>query len=364
MKKKLLSLALMAAMILSMTACGNAAENTQTTTTAQAAATVPSQTTQAQTTQAETTTADNKVKGNLTIYTSQPEADIQALVQVFNKVQPDISVEIFRSGTEEVVSKVQAEKQAGSVLADVLLVSDAATFESLKNDQLLMSYESPELTGISSDFYDAEHTYVGTKIITTGIIVNRDMIQDEITGYADLLEDFAKNNIDMPSPLYSGAAAYNLSVLTRTEGIGWEFYEGLKDNGVKVDKGNGTVLNSVLSGEKGIGIIVDYMAFRAQAEGSNVEFIYPKEGSLIVTEPVGIVNGTKNEEAAKAFVDFIISEEGQKATAEIGYTPIKSGIEAPEGFKSADEITNLTYDLTTLVTEREADKDAFGKLFE
>lgn len=361
MKKKLFSLALAAAMILSMTACGNSADNTQTTTAAaQTTEAVTSQTSAA----AETTAADNKVKGNLTIYTSQPEADIQALVEAFNKVQPDIQVEIFRSGTEEVVSKVQAEKQAGNVLADVLLVSDAATFENLKSDALLMSYESPELTGISSDFYDAEHTYVGTKIITTGIIVNRDMVQDEITGYADLLKDFAKDNIDMPSPLYSGAAAYNLSVLTRTEGIGWEFYQGLKDNGVKVDKGNGTVLNSVLSGEKGIGIIVDYMAIRAQAEGSNVEFIYPAEGSLTVTEPVGIVNGTKNEEAAKAFIDFILSEEGQKATAEIGYTPIKSGVAAPEGFKSADEITNLTYDLTTLVTEREADKEVFSKLFE
>lgn len=361
MKKKLLSMALATAMVLSLTACGNSDDKAQTNTDSNITK-VTQETTQKQET--ETTTAEKKVEGKLTIYTSQPEADIQALVEAYNKKYPDVTVEIFRSGTEEVISKVQAEKKTGSILADVLLVSDAATFENLKSDNLLMSYESPELTGISSDYYDAEHTYVGTKIISTGIIVNRDMIKDEITGYEDLLKDFAKNNIDMPSPLYSGAAAYNLSVITRTEGMGWEFYEGLKNNGVKVDKGNGTVLNSVLSGEKAIGIIVDYMAIRAKHDGSNVEFVYPKEGSLTVTEPVGIINGTQNEAAAKSFVDFILSEDGQKATASIGYTPIKAGVDAPDGFKRADEITNLTYDLSTLVTERESDKEKFSKLFE
>jgi len=306
----------------------------------------------------------NKLEGDLTVYTSQPEADIQALVEVFNESYPDVNVEIFRSGTEEVVSKVLAEKETNSLQADVILVADAATFESLKKENLLMSYESKELDGINSEFYDADHTYTGTKIISTGIIVNKDVIKLEIISLADLLKSEIKDELIMPSPLYSGAAAYNLGVITRTKGLGWEFYEGIKDNGVTVGKGNGTVQTAVLAGEKGCGIIVDYMALRAKAEGAPVEFIYPSEGSLIVTEPIGIINGTKQEDNAKAFVDFILSKDGQEATSEIGYTPIKSGIKAPKGFKAADEIKNLTFDIKTLVETREADKEAFAKMFE
>ena len=167
----------------------------------------------------------------------------------------------------------------------------------------------------------------------------------------------------MPSPLYSGAAAYNLSVLVRTEGMGWEFYEGLKANNVQVGQGNGGVQTAVVNGEKGLGLLVDYMALRSKAEGAPVEFVYPEEGSLCVTEPVGILKESQNQELAKLFVDFILSEEGQKTTAEIGYTPIKKGVEAPEGFRSADEIQNLTYDMATLVSEREADKEAFAEMF-
>lgn len=304
------------------------------------------------------------VSGTLTVYTSQPEADIQALVEAYNEINPDVKVEIFRSGTEEVVSKVLAEKEANAIQADVLLVSDAATFESLKAQDLLMSYESPELDGIDSGYYDADHTYTGTKIISTGIIINTDVISDAPASLADLTKEEYKDEVIMPSPLYSGAAAYNLGVITRTDGLGWDFYEKLKANNVQVDKGNGAIQKAVVAGEKGLGLIVDYMALRSKADGAPVEFVYPEEGSLIVTEPIAIVNGTSHEEEAKSFVDFILSDDGQKATAEIGYTPIRKGVAAPEGFKTADEITNLTYDINELVNTREQDKADFAKMFE
>lgn len=310
-----------------------------------------------------TETNATKLSGSITVYTSQPEQDIQKLIEKFNAEQPDIKVNVFRSGTEEVVSKVLAEKETGNIQADVLLVADAATFEGLKDKELLMRYESPELKGIAKDFYDNDHTYTGTKIISTGIVYNKNMIQTAPTSYKDLTKAEFKNNIIMPSPLYSGAAAYNLSVLTRTNGIGWDFYQALKNNGTKVDKGNGTVQKAVVDGKVGVGILVDYMALRSKEKGAPVEFIYPTEGSLIVTEPVGILKSTKQEALAKAFVDFILSETGQKVTAEIGYTPIKSGVQPPKGFKSVDEIKNLTYDLATIVKARQDDKQKFSSIF-
>ena len=168
----------------------------------------------------------------------------------------------------------------------------------------------------------------------------------------------------MPSPLYSGAAAYNLSLLTRTEGIGWEFYSGLKDNDILVDKGNGAVQKSVVAGQKGLGIIVDYMANRSKNEGAPVEFIYPEEGSPIVTEPVGIVKGSKNIDTAEAFYDYIISKDGQELASSMGYTPIRGDVEAPEGLKSSNELNILTGNNKELLDNREADKEEFSKLFQ
>ena len=88
--------------------------------------------------------ATTDASGSFTLYTSQPEQDIAQLVEGFNEVYPNIQVEVFRSGTEEVLSKVMAEKETGDILADALLVSDSFTFEGLAEEDLLQAYESPE----------------------------------------------------------------------------------------------------------------------------------------------------------------------------------------------------------------------------
>ena len=307
--------------------------------------------------------AKDDLKGEVVLYTSQPEKDAQKLIEAFNKEHPDVKVSVFRSGTEEVISKVMAEQSAGDIKADVLLVADNVTFESLKNKDMLEAYESSELSGIPSQFIDKDHMYTGTKVITTGIMVNTDKAKEQPAAFADLTKPAMKDEVSMPSPLYSGAAAYNLSLLTRTNGLGWDWYNALKANGVKVDKGNGSVQKAVVSGEKAYGIVADFMANRSRKDGAPVTFIYPSEGSPAVTEPIGLVKNAKHKKAAQAFIDFVLSKKGQELAASIGYTPIKEGVAAPEGLKSITDIHVLSGDVTTLFTNREADKKQFSSIF-
>lgn len=305
----------------------------------------------------------NKIEGTITLYTSQPDSDAQALTKAFKDKYPDADVQVFRSGTEEVVSKLLAENEAGSVKADVVLVSDSVTFEALKAKNLLMSYKSTELKGIPEEFIDKDNNYTGTKIISTGIIANTKNVKNMPDSWSALFNNDYKNKTIMPSPLYSGASAYNVGVLTRTDDIGWDFFNKLKGNGIKVDKGNGTVLTGVASGDKDLGMIVDYMAVREEKKGSPVKFIYPKEGVPAITEPIGIVKSTKNADGAKALVDFILSEEGQKLEVGLGYVPIKDGIEAPEGLKTYKDMKVLKGDTEELLKNREADKKKFSEIF-
>lgn len=302
--------------------------------------------------------------GSLVLYTSQPEDDVQQLIEGFNEEYPDIKVDVFRTGTEEIISKVLAEDLAGGTLNDLLLVADATSIAGLKADDMLASYQSPELEGIDSAYYDTEdYMFTGTKILTSGIIYNTNNITEAPTSWNDLTTEAYKSETIMPTPLYSGSAAYNLSVLKRTDGFGIEYYEALKANDIKVDKGNGAIQTAVVEGEKSAGIIVDFMAIRSKLDGAPVEFVYPEEGSLVVTEPVALMSNAKNVENAKLFIDFILSVKGQELTAEIGYTPIKEGVAAPEGFRSADEIENVTIDITTLIEVKEDDKAEFTSIF-
>ena len=304
------------------------------------------------------------IKGEIEFYTSQPDEDAAKLVEAYNAIYPEVTVNIFRSGTEEVMSKLKAEKESGKVVADVMLLADAVTFEALKADDMLLEYKSAEAEMIPSEYVDPDGQYTGTKIMTTGIIYNTDMAEEAPKSWMDLTSDMAKEQLVMPNPLYSGAAAYNLGIFTRTDDFGWEFYENLKAIAPEVVKGNGGVMEAVAGGQKAYGMVVDYLAIRAKNEGSPVDFVYPEEGVPVITEPIGIAKDTEEAEIAQTFVDFILSEEGQNLQAELGYAPIREGIAAPEGLKTATELPNvLMVDMKDLLENREADKTKFDEIF-
>lgn len=307
---------------------------------------------------------NESLEGEIEFYTSQPDVDAEQLVAAYNELFPNVTVNIFRSGTEEVVSKINAEATAGEVLADVILLADAVTFESFKEQDMLLEYASPEAEAIDPAFLDADNFYAGTKIMTTGIVYNTDNVEEAPTSWSALTDEANAEQVVMPSPLYSGAAAYNLGVLTRSEGFGWEFYEALQANSPMITEGNGAVVENVASGQMSYGMIVDYLAIRAMNNGSPVAFVYPEEGVPVITEPIGIMSATQEVEIAQTFVDFVLSEAGQQLQADLGYAPIRNGVEAPEGLRTAEELdTVLSADMNELFQNRDADKQQFDDLF-
>lgn len=309
-------------------------------------------------------TSSAKASGEFTLYTSQPEADINKLVSAFNETHPNVKVNIFRSGTEEVVSKVQAEKKTGSVIADALLVSDSFTFESLESQDILEAYKSKEVDQIPSEYVDSKNFYTGTKVIVTGIAYNSERVKEsDVQSFSSLTKANLKDQVVLPSPLYSGAASLNLSIQLQQADLGWKFYEQLKENGVFVGKGNGTVRDALVNGEKNVGVLVDFMAMRAKEKGAPIEFVYPSEGALFVTEPIALVKGSKNSELAKLFIDFVLSQKGQTVASQLGYTPVRKGVAAPKGMKSVSEIKPMTFDQDKVIETRQKDKEQFADLF-
>src|SRR5579862_1145151 len=230
-------------------------------------------------------------KGRLVLYTSQPERDATQTVAAFRRAYPDVDVDVFRSGTTEVMGKLAAEFAGGAPRPDVLLLADAATMEALKKDNRLLPYREANVGGFASGTYDAERTYFGSKLITTGNPVNT-AAKSRPASWADLAKPEYRGQIAMPSPLYSGAAAIMLGTMTARPDLGWAYFEKLKADDAIAVRGNGAVLTAVASGEKAYGVLVDFMAFNAKAKGSPIDFVFPLEGLPAVTEPVAILKTT------------------------------------------------------------------------
>lgn len=302
------------------------------------------------------------VTGTLVLYTSQPNADAQQTVDAFTALHPGVRVEWFRDGTPNVLAKLEAEFAAGAPQPDVLLIADSVTMEGLKAQGRLMAHDGADISAYDPGTMDPEKFWFSTKLITTGIVYNT-AAQMVPTAWADLLNAEAKDQIMMPSPLTSGAATIHMVSLAGHPDLGWEYYEGLADQGALAQGGNGGVQTAVAGGERLYGMIVDFLPIRAKAEGAPVEFVFPEEGVSYVTEPVAILSTARNPDAAKAFVDFILSREGQELAAAQGYLPAHPDVAPPAGFPPRSEIRLLDFDPARALAEDTENKLRFTEMF-
>tara|TARA_R110002050_G_scaffold112672_1_gene227018 strand:+ start:4687 stop:5676 length:990 start_codon:yes stop_codon:yes gene_type:complete len=298
----------------------------------------------------------------LVLYTSQPNQDAQTTVDAFKAAYPDVEVDWVRDGTTKLMAKLGAEIAAGDPRPDVLLIADTVTLEGMKQQGQLQAYKSPQAGAYDPALYDAEGYYYSTKLITTGIVYNTG-VSKKPTSWKDLADPALKNQIVMPSPLYSGAALIHLSTLTENPDLGWDYYQALADNNARAQGGNGGVFKAVASGEKPYGVVVDFLALRGKAAGSPVDFVFPSEGVTYVTEPVAILKTAKNVEAAHKFVDFVLSEKGQKLVQDMGYIPARNDMDLPAGFPERKDIKLMAFDPAVALKNADVNKKKFAEMF-
>jgi iron(III) transport system substrate-binding protein len=301
------------------------------------------------------------LSGRLVVYTSQLEADAQGTVDAFRARHPGVEVEWVRGGTNALIPRLRAEFAAGSPRADVLLIADSLTMETLKAENRLLRWADAPRAGVPAAHVDPEGFYWGTKLITTGIVRNA-RAPMTISSWNDLADARARNLLTMPSPSVSGAALIHVYAIVQNPALGWDYLERLARNGLTVRGGNGAVMQSVAGGERAFGMIIDYLPIREAAKGAPVQFVFPAEGVSAITEPVAILAGTRNEAAAKAFVAFLLSREGQELASRQGFLPADPAVAPPAGFPDPASVRVMPLDARRALAEAEAVQRRFAAL--
>lgn len=302
-------------------------------------------------------------KGTVTLYTSESLDKVNEMKLDFEKRSPGVSLNIYRSGTQVVISKLQAELQAGGILADLIWMADIDYFEDLVRKDLLIPYTPPEAGKVPAKFTYEGGRYHEVRLIFNTVGYNTLRVKTRPTSWRDLADGQYKGKVGVASPFYSGAAFSTLGTQVNMPGFGWEFYRKLKDNAVVVEQSNGTVAKKLATGEFHVVSVVDFMVREAKAAGSPVDHIWPKEGAILIPTPVGILKGAKNPDRAKAFLNYLYSVEGQRLFAQQGYVPVLPGIEGPKGVP-AETLDVVLTDQAYIGKHREELKAKYRELFE
>jgi iron(III) transport system substrate-binding protein len=103
----------------------------------------------------------------------------------------------------------------------------------------------------------------------------------------------------------------------------------LKANGTVVYAANAQALNPVMQGAKAAVFGgVDYISLGARKNGEAIDVIYPASGTVVEARPAMILKSAHNVDAAKRFIDYLLSDEGQKLAAADFLLPGRTDIAA------------------------------------
>jgi iron(III) transport system substrate-binding protein len=265
----------------------------------------------------------------------------------------DVKTSAIPKGTPVAYGQILEWK--GRPQADIFWGGEGTLFDNLAAEGLLeqvqvpqkMWDEIPAAIGkpVALPLKDPKKFWVGTTLEPYGLIYQPKLLKRlgvEIKEWDDLLNPKLKGQIAQCTPDRSSSSHASYEVILQTHGWekGWEWLTKLAANTGIFTARSRDVPNVVAKGEFAVGYAVpSYMAFAEVLAGYDVKFVYPKN-AYVTPEPMAVLKGAPHPKAAHAFVEFVLSEEGQMLLAQMGLFPItpKYKVQGPPGSKQEQTV--------------------------
>lgn len=252
----------------------------------------------------------------LTLYCSMTDDDVDTVLEGFNKLYPDINVEVVNGSAGELFARLQAEaaNPQGDVMLGGMNQADGDKYKDIFEQYTSVHEdELPDKYKTNNGFYNYDH------LSSVVFCVNTDLEKElgiEIKDYKDLLDSKLEGKVVFSDPNESSAAWNNLCNIMAIYGNdsdeAWNMIEGLMKNKMVIQGSSSACFKNVADGEYVVGLTYeDGAATLLKSGASNVKLVYPASGSSNFAFGCAVVKGAPHMAAAKAMVDFLMSAESQ-----------------------------------------------------
>lgn len=283
----------------------------------------------------------------ITVYSAGPKGLIDNLAKGF-QAKTGNDVEVFQATTGKVMARIEAE--ASNPVVDILISASWETAGDFEQRGWLLKY-SPANSDKVPAFLKTDYA-VAQGVSALALAYNTQSNLPKPSDWSDLAKPEYKDMVTMPDPAQSGSAFELVAGLRALNGGKMDLFKALSANGMIVPGANAEALNPVLQGAKGVVFgAVDYIAMTAAAKGETVEVIFPKSGTIVAPRAAMILNWTKHEAAAKAFMDYMLSDEGQAMVAKVNLMPSRTDVKADRPLIA--DLKLLDIDSTAAYAERD-----------
>ena len=258
----------------------------------------------------------------LTIYCGLMEDHMVKVVEEF-KAETGIQAEAVRMSSGEILGRLRAEKE--NPKASVWFGGPADAFIQAKEEELLKNYVSPNADKIEDKFKDKEGAWTGIYSGYLGFVSNAKLLKEKgieaPTSWQDLLKPEFKGQISIANPGSSGTAYSALATIVQLMGEeeGLKYMKALNENVKSYEKSGTAPARLAGQGEVIVGISFLHDGIKYREEGmKDLVLTSPKEGTGYEVGSVAMLNGGPDEEAAKQFIDFVLSKKGQELGETVG----------------------------------------------
>jgi len=247
-----------------------------------------------------------------------------------------VKVSAIPAGTPVAYGRIVEWK--GRPEVDIFWGGESALFEKLAEQRLLQKLDLPREVwdAIPASIgapkpiplKDRDGHWVGTALEPYGLVYHPKKFQRlgiaEPKDWDDLLNPKLKGEVAQCAPTRSSSsnATYEVMLSMLGEDKGWEWLKKLAGNTGLFTARSRDVPTVVAKGEFAAGFAVpSYMAFEEKVAGFDLKFVAPKN-AFVTPEPMAILAGARNPKAARAFIEFLLTERGQRVFMERGLFPI------------------------------------------
>jgi iron(III) transport system substrate-binding protein len=271
---------------------------------------------------ADLVSAANK-EGKLVIYGVTDNEQANHLIREFRVMYPAIQVEYSNMNTTELYNRFISETVAGAS-ADVTWSSAMDLQIKLVNDGYAQPHKSAE-TAKLPDWANWKNEAFGTTYEPIGFVYNKRLVPaaDVPQSHADFIKllntqtEKYKGKVNTYDPEKSGVGFMLVTQDKQVNAAGFaELQKALGAVQAKVQGSTGTMMERIASGENLIGYNLNaaYALTRAQKDPS-IGIVLPKDYTLVISRVMFIARNAKNPNAAKLWLDFVLSKKGQEIIA-------------------------------------------------
>ena len=286
-----------------------------------------------------------KKEGALAFATSVSAAGFPKFMDAFKAKYPvlDISSGYYSAPTGRVLARVSAEMGAGNLTFDCLHVANLVPYLEMADSGQLLPYHSPELAAYPDGAHGGD-LWTTARVIGVIMAYTKNFLPPEKApkAWVDMLKPEFKGRKLIIQDAAAGTAFNQMYVLEKL--LGPDFMKKWGAQEPVVVATSAQLIDLLVRGEALVGATVDHFrAFEPDAVKAGIVGVYPTEGMPLALAPIAILKGAPHPNAAKLFIDWTLSKEGNTLLAHdiFGVYSYRKDVPPPEGQRPLDETKPL-----------------------